>query len=829
MKVYLILLQTTWTPEADGSYTLSSWYVSGSNSATFDIIIQDAGYSDFTTLHVLNTSLDYEVDRVLDKDGLEYAIMFDISSGTVFDSLVINLQLESGTVATAYEPYENNPNYELSFDLDNFSEWSISYPKQVIAGEDLEVSISLTENGAGIEKFYEVYFVNTHSIQIDVPAGIVPANGTHAVEDEVVTFTIDTSGQSAGDYIFQISRLDVEYQGADKTIYPSVTIGSLPYEIVNPPVITLIDDAIYYVESGDDYTEPGATASDVEDGTITGDIVITGSVDDTTLGTYTVTYTVEDSDGLITVLERTVIVQDTTKPVITLVGASNIDVVLDSTYTDSGATATDNNDGTITGDIVVSGTVDTSTGGTYYISFNVVDDAGNVATTVVRTVNVVDSAAPIIVLVGNETIYVEYGDDYTEPGATASDETDGNITGDIVTSGLVNENLVGTYTIFYNVDDSSGNDAIQKTRTVIVQDTTIPVVQLDGDAIIYVEVGTSYSDPGVIALDNYNGDISSSVVITGTVDISTLGTYELSYDISDSNGNAAATITRSVVVRDTSVPTITVSNITTYNSSVTLLADLLTPTASDIYDGNITDDITITLNEYTANETRVGEYDVTYQVTDSSGNTASKTITITVIDDEAPILIGADEFIDRATYLSMDQEDMMNYLNGTYIPGDMLGDELILINDLEEPFTVEEITALLSATDDLDGTITDDIVLSTDNYTGNETTLGEFLLYYAITDSGSQTTQRIVTIINVDVISPVITYNENSLTVAKDGSLVLSDLELVVIDAVDGDITNQMTIAGWDQIDLEVIGTYDLTIEVIDASGNCSTQDQKFL
>lgn len=79
-------------------------------------------------------------------------------------------------------------------------------------------------------------------------------------------------------------------------------------------------------------------------------------------------------------------VVDTEKPVITLTGDATISVIQGDTYTELGATWADNLDGS--GDATVTGTVDTSTIGSYTISYNYTDDAGNVATEVTRTVNV---------------------------------------------------------------------------------------------------------------------------------------------------------------------------------------------------------------------------------------------------------------------------------------------------------------------------------------------------------------------------------------------------------------------------------------------------------
>ncbi|WP_421804330.1 immunoglobulin-like domain-containing protein [Flagellimonas sp.] len=87
-------------------------------------------------------------------------------------------------------------------------------------------------------------------------------------------------------------------------------------------------------------------------------------------------------------------VEDTTPPVITLNGDATVDLNVGDSYTEAGATATDDNDGDISGNIVVGGdTVDVNTAGTYVITYNVSDAAGNAANEVTRTVNVIDSGS----------------------------------------------------------------------------------------------------------------------------------------------------------------------------------------------------------------------------------------------------------------------------------------------------------------------------------------------------------------------------------------------------------------------------------------------------
>ncbi len=259
--------------------------------------------------------------------------------------------------------------------------------------------------------------------------------------------------------------------------------------------------------------------------------------------------------------DYTVIIQgsgpDTEAPVITLNGASTINLELGDSYSDQGATASDNVDGDLTSSIVVGGdTVDTNAVGTYVITYNVSDAAGNDATEVIRTVTVnPDSTAPVITLIGAATINLNVGDTYNEQGATASDNIDGDISANIVIAGdAVDTNNAGTYVVTYNVSDAAGNAAAQVIRTVnVTADTTAPVITLIGAATINLTVGDTYNEQGATATDNIDGDISANIVIGGaTVDTNTAGSYVVTYNVNDAAGNAATQVIRTVNVSEPS-------------------------------------------------------------------------------------------------------------------------------------------------------------------------------------------------------------------------------------------------------------------------------------
>ena len=83
--------------------------------------------------------------------------------------------------------------------------------------------------------------------------------------------------------------------------------------------------------------------------------------------------------------------------------------------------------------------------------------------------SITDTTPPVITLIGSSTINLNVGDTYTEQGASATDNVDGDISANIVIGGdTVNTNVAGTYVVTYNVSDAAGNAASEVSRTVYV-------------------------------------------------------------------------------------------------------------------------------------------------------------------------------------------------------------------------------------------------------------------------------------------------------------------------------------------------------------------------
>lgn len=164
---------------------------------------------------------------------------------------------------------------------------------------------------------------------------------------------------------------------------------------------------------------------------------------------------------------------------------------------------------------------------------------------------VADTSPPEITLLGDNPQTVEAASAYTELGAAATDDIDGDLTDEIlIDAGDVDTGVPGEYAVVYSVRDAAGNVATA-IRTVTVEDTAPPVITLVGDDPQMIITGNAYTEIGATASDALDGDLTGSIVIDSSgVDTGMAGDYLVTYDVTDAAGNAAATVTRTVRVEN---------------------------------------------------------------------------------------------------------------------------------------------------------------------------------------------------------------------------------------------------------------------------------------
>ncbi len=345
------------------------------------------------------------------------------------------------------------------------------------------------------------------------------------------------------------------------------------------------------------------------------------------MGTYKITYNASDPSGNPAApVTRTVNVVDTTKPTIALNGSSPMTVECHTSFTDPGAIATDACAGTFAA--TPSGSVDPNTVGTYTITYNASDPSGNPATSMTRTVNVVDTTKPVITISGDNPATVECHTSYTDAGATANDSCAGPVA--VTPSGSVNVNTPGSYSITYTANDGNGNTQTA-TRTVNVVDTTKPVITISGDNPATVECHTTFADPGATATDTCAGTFAATP--SGTVNTYTPGTYTVTYNATDPSGNAATPVTRTVYIKDTLAPTITLNG--SNPMTVYCHASFTDPgaTATDACAGTFAATPSGTVDPNT-----VGTYTITYNAADPSGNAAIPVTRLVNVVNTVPLV-----------------------------------------------------------------------------------------------------------------------------------------------------------------------------------------------
>ncbi|MBC1889566.1 DUF5011 domain-containing protein [Listeria booriae] len=593
----------------------------------------------------------------------------------------------------------------------------------------------------------------------DPMAGVTASD----VEDGNLTSSISVTANDVdtsveGTYHVTYSVTDSDGNTTTKTI--TVTVSSN-----NAPVITAADKTLKKGASFDPMA--GVSASDTEDGNVTDKVTVTANdVDTSAVGTYHVTYSVTDSDGNTTTKTITVTVTSNDAPVIT---ASDKTLKKGGSFDPmAGVSASDTEDGNVTDKVTVTANdVDTSAVGTYHVTYSVTDSDGNTTTKTI-TVTVTSNDAPVIVA-SDQTIKKGKAFDVMV-GVSASDLEDGDVTGGItVTANDVDTNTVGTYHVTYSVTDSDGNTTT-KTITVTITSNDAPTFKTSD---VYLKVGDTFNPyAGITASDTEDGDLTDRIDIESTnVDMTQAGTYAVEYSVTDSDNNTTK-ITRHVYVRTNDKPVIHASDQTfKAGASFDPLAGM---SASDTEDGDITANVTVTANDVDANQ--AGTYHVTYSVTDSDDNTTTKTVTITVLTNEKPVITAAD--ITQKAHRSVDP--MAGVTASDLEDGDLTANIKIIANDI------------------------------------NIDVPGEYHVTYSVLDSDGNETEKTITVTILSNEAPVIHGQDVTF---KAGKAFDPMAGVTASDTEDGDITSAIEITAND-VDPTVAGVYHVTYSVTDSDGN---------
>ena len=467
---------------------------------------------------------------------------------------------------------------------------------------------------------------------------------------------LDLDPELDTEYTFTYTATDIYGNTAEKSVKVTVLANEAP-------VISGIEDIT--INEGDKFDpKAGVTVTDDKDKDLK--LTIEGSVNTAIPGTYKLSYSVTDSGGKTTRVQRTVIVQKTTIAINTIPIIIAQDIVIkegEDFNPLEGVIAYDREDKDLTKSVkVLVNEVDRFKPGTYKLVYQVTDSGGATAKKEIQVTvlpKMVGLNSIPVITATDKTITV--GDEFNPlDGVSAQDKEDGDLTESIkIVDNEVNIYRVGKYYVTYEVTDSAGAKCT-KTIAVTVNPrqsliNSIPVIEAVDQTI---KVGEEFNPlQHVKAYDKEDLDLTHKVeVIENNVDTTKPGEYNVTYRVTDSGG-----ATRTKTIKVTVLMPLIEINIAPEiraNDLVLKVGDAFNPkenvVAYDPEDLDITHKLVVVENTV---DTKVpGEYTVKYQVTDSGGATTTKTIKVTVKASNDVVL---------ATQVSIqNKEDNKIYVNG---------------------------------------------------------------------------------------------------------------------------------------------------------------------
>jgi hypothetical protein len=374
--------------------------------------------------------------------------------------------------------------------------------------------------------------------------------------------TITRSGVPPGN-IFPVGTTTITYTGTDPAGHTGTATQTVTVADNTPPTVTAPAPTSASADANCQAAIPNVAANSSASDNC-GTVTLTQSPAAGTMagiGPHTITVTATDAAGNSSTATTTFTVNDTTAP--TLNKPGNVSVATSGSSCSAfvsdaqlgTATASDNCDSSVTITRTGVPTGNIFPVGTTTITYTATDDFNNTSTGT-QTVTVTDGTPPTITAPPPSSASANSSCQAAIPDVATGSATDncGPVT---VTQSPAAGTMVGLgpHTITITATDGAGNTSTA-TTTFTVNDTTGPVITLNGANPYYVECHTTFTDPGATATDNCSGNVP--VIATGVVNSNVPGTYTRTYTATDTAGNTTTT-TRTVIVRDSSAPTINVT------------------------------------------------------------------------------------------------------------------------------------------------------------------------------------------------------------------------------------------------------------------------------
>jgi len=276
-------------------------------------------------------------------------------------------------------------------------------------------------------------------------------------------------------------------------------------------------------------------------------------------------------------------------------------------------------------------------------------------------------------------------------------------------------------------------------------DTTSPYFQSSGTIISYVDqpISTTEIQNSLVAYDTIDGDVSNNISLLTdgyTNSMDTIGTYTIIFEVSDASSNTSQVHIKVEVV-DVLAPVFSdVSEITSVYPNVYTVEDILGMlSASDNYEGDISSSINLVEDNYSSNANIVGDYSMTFNVIDGSGNEATHNLNVHVIDEQAPLITG---------------------------------DSTITIG-YNQYYEENQLLSNLSVTDNYDSNV--QIIIENNDYKNYSDLIGNYDVLFSATDSSGNRSEKTITIHVVDEIGPMVYLDSSVIQVYSNTILQLPD------------------------------------------------------
>ena len=548
-------------------------------------------------------------------------------------------------------------------------------------------------NTASIEQ--KITVVDTIFPTLQIPDDVV-IEATSLDQNEV---NLGEATSTDNGEIVSITNDAPEFFPIGETIVTWTTIDSSNNFSSLTQLVSVIDTTAPEILPLEDIT---LEASSVDANIVNLDNPIVSDIQDTTIyiiapdvfpiGETTVTWTAVDASDNSAITTQTVTIVDTTKPGLSIPDDQTVEASsLDETLVDIGqAEAHD-----ITGiSSIVHNAPDVFPLGSTLIAWTSTDNHGNI-TTAYQTITVVDTTSPIIISPQDITSEaIDPAMNYIELGELVASDSVG-------IESIINDKPItfpfGSTTVTWTVTDTSGNIS-QATQVVTLVDTTLPeifaptdiVAEATGLSSTIVELGeaTAHDIMGIASVTEHPSRFF------------VLGETTITWTATDTSGNTASA-TQTITIVDTTSPSITAPGSITMEatSADSNIVTLGNPVSNDLVD-------IPSISNNAPDLFPLGETIVTWTATDTSGNSASATQTVTIVDTTYPELIMPEDIMIGAYSLEKQVEI------GDAQANDLAGSVLTITNDAPTTFPLGDTIVTWSVSDEFGNSVSSEQTIS---------------------------------------------------------------------------------------------------------------------